>query len=165
MQTGSLENMSSEKAVSTGGSTGREYPERPIASVAACVFKGNRVLLVKRATPPSQGLWSVPGGMVELGETIQDTAKRELNEECDIEIEVDKIFNVEDLIVPDEKGRIQFHYVVTYVVAYHVSGEAYPGSDALDVQWATRQELGNLNMNPVVQKNMLEAFQMVRPPD
>lgn len=152
--------MSSEKPVSTGESTGREYPERPIASVAVCVFKGNRVLVIKRATQPSQGLWSVPGGMVELGETIQDTGKRELYEECGIEIEVDKVFNVENLIILDERGRIQFHYVITYLVAYHISGEAHPGSDALDVYWATRQELSNLNMSLVVQKNMLEAFKI-----
>ena len=62
--------MNSKEAVSAGESIGREYPERPIASVAACVFKEDRILLIKRATPPSQGLWSMPGGMVELGETI-----------------------------------------------------------------------------------------------
>ena len=157
--------MSSEKTISTGESIGREYPKRPIASVAACVFKGNRVLVIKRATPPSQGLWSVPGGMVELGETIQEAAKRELNEECGIEIKVDKVFNVENLIIPDEKGRIQFHYVITYFVAYYVSGEAHPGSDALDVHWARRQELSNLNMNPIVRKNMLEAFKLGCPLD
>ncbi len=157
--------MGSEKAVSAGESIGREYPERPIASVAACVFKGNRVLVIKRANQPSQGLWSVPGGMVELGETIQDAAKRELNEECGIEIEVDKVFHAENLIVPDDRGRIQFHYVVTYLVAYYVSGEVRPGSDALDVHWATRQELSNLDMTPLVRDIMLKAFRMVRPPD
>jgi len=138
----------------------REYPERPIASVAACVLKDNRVLVIKRANEPSKGLWSVPGGAVELGETIQETARRELYEECGIEIEPDKIFNVENLIVPDEKGRTWFHYVVTYLVARHVSGEARAGSDALDVKWATSQELNNLNMNLIVRQNMLAAFEV-----
>jgi 8-oxo-dGTP diphosphatase len=153
--------MSSEKAASTDESVEREYPERPIASVAPCVFKGDRVLVIKRATPPSQGLWSVPGGMIELGETIQDAAKRELDEECGVEIEVDKVFHVENLIVPDETGHIRFHYVVTYLVAHYVSGEVRPGSDALDVRWATSQELTSLDMNPVVRDIMLKAFGMV----
>ena len=154
-----------EKNTGRGESTGREYPERPIASVGACVFKDNEVLLIKRANQPSQGLWSVPGGAIELGETIQQTAKRELNEECNIEITVDKIFNVENLIIPDEKGRTLFHYVVTYLIAHHISGEAQAGSDALDVKWAARRELGGLNMNPVVRENMLEAFKIYGIPD
>ena len=103
--------------------------------------------------------------MVELGETIQDTAKRELNEECGVEIEVDKVFHVENGIVRDEKGRIQFHYVVTYLVASYRSGEICPGSDALDVRWATSQELDSLDMNPVARNNMQTAFNLVCPPD
>ncbi len=152
--------MSLEKKTGGGESSGREYPERPIASAAACVFNGDRVLLVKRANPPSQGQWSVPGGAVELGETIPQTVKREINEECGIEIEVGKVFNVESFSVPDEKGRIKYHYVVTYVVAYHVSGEAEAGSDALDVRWVTRRELSGIEMNPVVRRYMLEAFKV-----
>ncbi len=157
--------MNLEKKTGIGESTGREYPERPIASAAACVFDGDRVLLVKRANPPSQGQWSVPGGAVELGETIQQTVKREINEECGIEIEVGKVFNVENLILLDEKGRIQFHYLVTYLTAYHVSGEARAGSDALDVRWATRRELGEIEMVPVVLENMLEAIKLRDLPD
>ena len=98
--------MSSKETASAGEPVGRQYPERPIASVAACVFQGNKVLVVKRANRPSQGLWSMPGGMVELGETIQDAAKRELKEECSIEIEIDNIFHAESLIVPDEKATL-----------------------------------------------------------
>jgi ADP-ribose pyrophosphatase YjhB (NUDIX family) len=152
--------MGSERAVVTGESIERQYPKRPFASVAACVLKGERILVIKRATQPSKGLWSVPGGVVELGETIQDTAKRELNEECGIEIEVGEVFNVENLIVPDERGRVQFHYVVTYLIAHYVSGEAHPDSDAQEVRWATPEELENLDMNPVVRKNMLKAFEI-----
>jgi len=152
--------MSSKKTVNTDNSIRREYPERPISSVAACVFKGKRILVIKRAQPPSQGLWSVPGGMVELGETIQDTAKREICEECGIEIDVGEVFHVANLIVPDEKGLVRFHYVVTYILADYVSGIARPGSDALDIIWATDQKLNNLDMNPVVRENMLKAFQI-----
>ncbi len=152
--------MGSEKAMVNGESIERQYPERPFASVAVCVLKGGRILVIKRATQPSKGLWSVPGGMVELGETIQNTAKRELNEECGIEIEVGEVFNVENLIVPDERDRVQFHYVITYLIAHYVSGEAHPDSDAQEVCWATPDELKNLDMKPVVLKNMLKAFEI-----
>ena len=157
--------MSSEKGAETGKPVKREYPRSPIASVAACVLRGGRILVAKRANPPSQGRWSVPGGVVELGETIQDAAKREINEECGIEIEAGEVFNVENLIVPDEKGLIQFHYVVAYLLARYVSGEARPASDALEVRWATQEELNNLDMNPIVRKNMLKALEIGGPPD
>ena len=138
----------------------REYPERPIVSVGACVFRDNRVLLIKRGTPPSLGKWSVPGGMIELGETIQETAKREIEEECDIEIRPDRVLNVENHIVPDENGRTKYHYAVIYLLADYVSGEPRAGSDAVDVRWAESKELDGLDMNPVVRKNMLEAFRL-----
>jgi len=139
-------------------STGREYPERPYASVAACVFKDNKVLLIKRAKPPSQGRWSVPGGMIELGETLEDAARRELEEEGGIEIKTGRIFNVENLIVPDGDGKVLFHYVVTYLTAYYRSGTIRPGSDELDICWAARDELPQFDMSPVVRKNMTAAF-------
>jgi len=154
--------MSSEQAKDNPEFLGREYPDRPIASAAACVFKGDRLLLIKRARQPSQGRWSVPGGAIELGETIRNALQRELREECSIEIEADRIINVEDLIVPDEKGRIWFHYVVTYLLARHISGEAHPGSDALEVRWTTYEELDTLDMNPVVRKNMKYSFDVAR---
>lgn len=118
--------------------------------------------MAKRANPPSQGEWSMPGGVVELGETVQDAAKREINEECGIEIEVGEIFDVENLIVPDDKGRVQFHYIVTYMVARHISGEARPDSDALGVRWITPEELNNLEMNPTERQYILKAFEIGR---
>ena len=154
--------MNSEQVKDNPEFLGREYPDRPIASVAACVFKGDRVLLIKRARQPSQGLWSVPGGAIELGETIRDAVKRELREECGIEIEVDRVINTVDLILPDEKGRIWFHYVVTYLLARYISGEACPGSDALEVRWARSEELDTLNMTPAVRKNMKYSFEVAR---
>ena len=154
--------MNSEQVKDNPEFLGREYPDRPIASVAACVYKGDRVLLIKRARQPSQGLWSVPGGAIELGETIRDAVMRELREECGIEIELDRVINAVDLILPDEKGRIWFHYIVTYLIARYISGEACPGSDALEVRWATCQELDTLNMTPAVRKNMKYSFEVAR---
>ncbi|MFC1920752.1 NUDIX hydrolase [Chloroflexota bacterium] len=136
----------------------REYPEYPIPSVGVCVFKGDKVLLIQRGNQPSKGKWSVPGGAIELGETIQETAKREIAEECGIDIEPGKILTVSNHIVPDEEGRTQFHYTVIYLLADYVNGEARPGSDAVDVRWTESSEMDSLDMNPVVRDNMLEAF-------
>ena len=138
----------------------REYPERPIVSVGACVFKDNKVLLIQRGTPPSLGKWSVPGGMIELGETVQETAVREIKEECGIEIKPDKVLNVANSIYPDEDGRIKYHYAVIYLIADYVRGEPRAGSDAVDVRWAESEELDGLDMNPIVRENMLEAFRL-----
>jgi 8-oxo-dGTP diphosphatase len=139
----------------------REYPTRPIASVAACVFKDDRILLVQRGTPPSKGQWSVPGGAIELGESFEDTAKRELDEECGVEMEVDDIFDVEDFIIRDEDDNIQYHYVVTYVTANYISGNIRPGPEEMDVCWATKEELMSLDMNSITRGYMLKAFEKV----
>ncbi|UCD07988.1 MAG: NUDIX hydrolase [Dehalococcoidales bacterium] len=139
----------------------REYPKRPIASVAACVFKEGKILLVQRGTQPSKGKWSVPGGAIELGESFSDTAKRELDEECGVEIEVGDIFGVENFLIRDEDDNIQYHYIVTYLTAKYVSGDIRPGSEELDVCWATREELMNLDMNPITRDYMFKAFETV----
>ena len=139
----------------------REYPTRPIASVAACVFKDDRILLVQRGTPPSKGQWSVPGGAIELGESFEDTAKRELDEECGVEIEVDDIFDVENFIIRDEDDNIQYHYVVTYVTANYISGNIRPGPEEMDVCWATKEELMSLDMNSITRGYILKAFEKV----
>jgi ADP-ribose pyrophosphatase YjhB (NUDIX family) len=141
--------VSSVKGSETDNSIRRQYPDRPIASVAAIVLRNERVLLVKRAKPPSQGLWSIPGGVVELGESFRETAERELEEECGIKIKVGRVSSVEDFIESDSKGRVRFHYVVTYVLAEYVSGEPRPGSDALGICWATASEMDDLEMDPV----------------
>lgn len=139
----------------------REYPKRPIASVAVCVFKDDRILLIKRGTPPSEGRWSVPGGAIELGESFSNTATRELDEECGVRIEVGEVFDVENFIVFDDDEKIQYHYIITYMTANYISGDIRPGVDELDVRWATKEELSDLDMNPVVRKMMLKSYDKV----
>ena len=151
-----------EQDTNNPASFSREYPHLPIVSAAACVFQANRVLLVKRTQQPGQGPWSMPGGAIELGETVHDAVRRELREECNVEIKVDRIFNVVDVIVPDESRQIKFHYVVIYLLARHASGEAHPGSDASDLRWVTLRELDTLDMSPAARKNMQQAFQVAR---
>ena len=140
----------------------RAYPQRPIVSAHAVVFRGDRVLLARRAHEPSRGRWSVPGGGIELGETIRDAAQREVREECGIEIETGGIIDVVDNVIRDESERIRFHYVVIYLIAHHVSGRARPGSDASEVRWATRAELEGFDMHPLARKALQRAFELAR---
>ena len=140
----------------------RAYPQRPIISAHAAVFCGDRVLLARRANEPSRGRWSVPGGAVELGETIRDAARREISEECGSEVEIEGIVDVVDNIIPDESGRIRFHYVVIYLIARYVSGRARPWSDASEVRWATRAELDGFDMHPLAREALQGAFERAR---
>ena len=125
----------------------REYPRAPIPSAHAIVQRGDKILLVRRARPPSQGRWSVPGGVIELGETIGKAAEREVREECGVEIKAGTAVDVGDMIVRDRRGRVQFHYVVIYVQARYASGEASPASDAAELCWARYEELEGLDMH------------------
>ena len=152
--------MSSEQGIPD--SFNREYPQRSIVTAVGCVFRGDRMLLIKRGQEPSKGQWSVPGGAIELGEKIYDAVRREVREECGIEIEVVRVVNVADSIVPDEAGLVRFHYVPVYVLARYVSGEAQADTDALDVLWVVREELDTLDMNPITRERINQAFDMAR---
>lgn len=126
----------------------KEYPVRPALAVGAVVFKDNRVLLVKRGNPPARGVWAIPGGSVELGETLQKAAEREIFEETGIVIKAgEPIFSFES-IHRDDKDRVRFHYYIVDLAASYISGEPTPGDDALDVGWFSREALGRLNVNP-----------------
>jgi 8-oxo-dGTP diphosphatase len=97
--------------------------------------------------------------VIELGETVYDAARREVREECGIEIEVDRVIDVLDGITLDDKGLIRFHYVVIYVLARYVKGEAIPDSDASDVLWVKRKELGMLDMHPLIGRTAELAYE------
>ena len=120
------------------------------------------MLLVRRGQPPGEGHWSAPGGAIELGETLREAAQRELREECDIEIGVIRAIDVVDVIVRDDAGRIRFHYVLTHLLARHLSGEAKAGSDALAVRWTGRDDLDTLDVSPTVLANMHKVFDVAR---
>jgi ADP-ribose pyrophosphatase len=134
----------------------REYPEAPVVGVGAVIVKDGQVLLVRRAHPPSQGQWSIPGGVVELGETLTQAAAREAHEECQVEVEIGSVLSTVDVIERDATGRICYHYVLIDLAARYVGGEPRPGSDALEVRWAKRTELDSLDiiarLLPVLQK-------------
>ena len=140
---------------------GREYPVRPIVSAHAIVLHGDAILLVRRAHAPGPGRWSVPGGAVELGETIQEAARREVREECGIDVDVTAVADVVDSIIRDERGQVRVHFVVVYLFAGYASGDVRAGSDAADVLWATRGQLVALDMSPVARRVVERAFDAV----
>ena len=119
----------------------REYPSRPVVGVGGVVFLEGRVVLVKRRHPPLAGQWSLPGGAVEVGETLHDGLRRELREEIGVETRVGPLVEVFDRITRDDGGRVRYHYVLADYVCHHVSGELRAGSDAEDVALADPADL------------------------
>ena len=121
-----------------------EYPDRPQVAVGAIVVKDDRVLLVKRSKPPGEGLWAIPGGRVELGETLQQAAEREIMEETGLTIQAkDPVYTFE-IIEPEGTERPRFHYVIVDFAAEYVNGALTPSDDASEARWVSSQELKRL---------------------
>lgn len=121
--------------------SGREYPERPIVGVGAVIIDSGRVLLVRRGHAPLKGEWSVPGGALEVGETLAEAVKREVLEETGLEVEPLAMVDVLDRIARDEAGRVQFHYVLVDFVCRVTGGSEACASDAVGLRWAAVDEL------------------------
>jgi 8-oxo-dGTP diphosphatase len=126
----------------------REYPERPVIAVGAFVFKDGQVLLVRRGKMPGRGKWSIPGGAVELGETLRDAVAREVREETGVDIEVGPLALILEPVVRDENEKIQFHYVIVDFSARWLAGEPHGETDVLEARWAKFAELDDLETTP-----------------
>lgn len=119
----------------------REYPERPIVGVGAVVIRDGKILLVKRGVAPSKGLWAIPGGTLDLGETLQQAAEREILEETGITIRAREPIYAFDYFERAEGGRVRFHFVIVDVAADYISGDAKGADDALDARWLAAADL------------------------
>ena len=120
----------------------REYPSRPIVGVGVLVKRADRVLLVRRRFDPGRGKWSIPGGLVELGETVRDAALREVYEETGLNVRLDRLLGVVDYIERDERGRVRFHYVLVDFLAYAEGREKVnPSDEFLEVRWVKASEV------------------------
>ncbi len=138
----------------------REYPARPICGVGAVVFRADAVLLIRRGNPPRRGEWALPGGAVELGETWRDAARREVREECGIEIILGEVVDAVDIVQPDVAGKPQYHYAIVDFCARYAGGELRATSDALDARWVPVTEIAALALPPLTQNVIARAIQL-----
>lgn len=128
----------------------RRHPERPIVAVGAVIFDRDRVLLVKRGQEPLLGAWSLPGGAVELGETLDAALAREVLEETGLSVEVGPVVEVLDRVQFGADGRVEYHYVIIDYVCHPFAGVAAYGSDAQDVRWVPVADLAELRVSAKV---------------
>lgn len=139
----------------------REYPALPQVGVGAAIIQESRILLVQRGREPGRGLWALPGGRLELGETLKEAVQREVLEECGLDIIPGEVLAVVDMIQRDENGRVRFHYVLIDFLATPAGGKLTVGSDILDARWVTEAELDKLEMPPRARDVAREALRKV----
>ncbi len=140
----------------------REYPDRPVVGVGGVIISDGRALLVRRGSPPLEGQWSIPGGMLESGETLLLGVRRELLEETGIEVTVLELIEVFERINLDGEGKARYHYVVLDYLCEAVRGEARAGSDVTEVAWATPAELAQFALTETATRVILKAFDIAR---
>ena len=135
----------------------RCYPPCPLIGVGVLVFDKDRVLLVKREQEPGKGRWSIPGGLLELGELLKEGARRETKEETGIDVDVDDLLDVIDNIVVDELDKVSYHYVLIDYLGHRIGGTLVPGTDVKEARWATLEELDALSTTRTLQRLVQKA--------
>jgi ADP-ribose pyrophosphatase YjhB (NUDIX family) len=136
----------------------REFPEVPLVGVGAIIIESSRVLLVKRAHPPLQAQWSIPGGVLEVGELVREAAIREAREETGLIVEPADLLGVYDRVLRNAEQRVQYHYVLIDFLCRWVGGELAAASDAAEVRWFTREELPALKLAEDTQDVIRKGF-------
>ena len=137
----------------------REFPEVPLVGVGAIIIEGSRVLLVKRAHPPLQAEWSIPGGVLEVGELIREAAVREAREETGLTVEPEDLLGVYDRVLRNPEQRVQYHYVLIDFLCRRIGGELQAASDAAEVRWFTREDLPALKLAEDTQDVIRKGFE------
>lgn len=141
----------------------REYPDRPIVGVGAVIVDQGRVLLSRRGSAPLKGQWSLPGGVVELGETLRAAVERESLEETGLIVEAREVLEVFDRIIPGSDGRTQFHYVLVDFLCSVKGGELRAGGDVTEVAWAWEDELERFKVEKPALEVIAKAFRQRDP--
>jgi 8-oxo-dGTP diphosphatase len=135
----------------------REYPQQALVGVGALIVDNDRVLLIKRGKAPLLGEWSIPGGLLELGEPTREGAEREALEETGLVVRATELLGVFDRIVPDA-DRILYHYVLIDFLCERISGEMQASGDAADARWFTQEEVSGLALSEDTAAVIDEAF-------
>ena len=145
----------------------REYPDRPIVGVGAVIVDEGKVVLVRRRFEPLKGHWSLPGGMVEIGESLEAAVAREMFEETGLEVEVGPVIEVFDRITRDEERRVRYHYVLVDYLCWQTSGSLRAGSDVDDAIWVDPDLLAEYSLTEkgisVIRRGMTLAREAPRP--
>ncbi len=139
----------------------REYPKYPLCGVGAFVIGPKGILMGRRDKDPGKGLWSVPGGVVELGETQADAVKREVLEETGVHIEVLRLLDTRDLIIHDDEGKIRFHYILNYFLARPLDMETKAETPTGEVGWFKFEELPKDEMPELLWEAMLQLREII----
>lgn len=142
--------------------TRREYPSRPIVGIGGVVISSGRALLIKRGSPPLEGHWSIPGGLLEIGETLIEGVRRELREETAMEVRPLDLIEVFERIELDGSGKARYHYVVLDYLCHATGGEPRAGSDVTHVAWARPDELAQYSLSSMATRVIMKAFEMAR---
>ena len=124
----------------------RDYPDRPIVGVGAVIIHQGRALIVQRAHEPRKGEWTVPGGVLELGETLRSGIEREVLEETSLTVKAGDVIDVFENIFPDAEGKTQFHYVLVDFLCELISGDLHAATDVSAARWITPEELPTLEL-------------------
>ena len=127
-------------------SESRRYPARPFLGVGALIFEGGNILLVERGQEPLKGYWSLPGGILETGEKLEDAIRREVLEETGLEVEPLGMFEIFERIMEDAEGRAEYHYVLIDYLCRPVGGRLQPASDASGAAWVAERNLGEYRL-------------------
>jgi 8-oxo-dGTP diphosphatase len=137
----------------------RRYPERPLVGVGALIIDAGNVLLARRGNEPLKGEWTLPGGLVETGETLVHAVQREAFEETALAVEVREVAGVFDRIYPDATGGVEYHYVLVDYLCSVSSGHARAGSDIDEVRWFSREEVNMLELPELTKDLILRHLQ------
>lgn len=140
-------------------STSRRYPSAPVCAVGALIYRGNRILLVRRGKAPSLGKWSVPGGRLRLGETLEAAVVRETREETCLAVRPLRIGKVVEHLLRDKRGEIEYHYVIVDYVCRIVGGSPRPASDVSEVRFVEISELSQWDMTEGTAQVIREVFE------
>ena len=147
--------------MTSASSESRTYPARPYLAVSAAIFRDGRVLIVRRARPPAQGLHTLPGGGVELGETLEQAVIREVREETSLDIEPLALAGYREAIARDAGGRIERHFVILPFAARWIAGEIALNEELAEARWLLPPELAGLKTTEGLADIVAAAWQRI----